>query len=209
MEDIGHLAFGRWWEGPTGRGTCCGHVVRVCGGVFWPSLRFLTFRHKQLWEISTPQAVGDSIRGSAAALLPGLPMQRVRRSRGRAGRITYHDFGEAAINSSSLLNSKRRRDSPPKIFQRNPNTPARIHKTLLPPSLIIPFFSAPWGRLMRRIKSHSVFPPRFEWPHQFAAAANYWGERKQTNPPPKKKPRDHACLKYLPCTNLWVKGVVN
>lgn len=145
MRDGGNRAFSVWkvmggadWQRNVSRSRRLS--VR---GHFWPSLRFLTFRHKQLQEISTPQAVGDSIRGSAAALLPGLPMQCVRRSRGRAGRITYHDFGEAAINSSSLLNSKRRRDSPPKIFQWNPNTPARIHKTLLPPSLIIPFFSAP------------------------------------------------------------------
>lgn len=212
IQDGGMKAFSVWKVLGGGRlaEECVGgHVVWVCGGVYWPSLRFLTFRHKQLREILTPQAVKDSIRGSTATVLPGLPMQRVRRSRGRAGRITCYNFGEADVNSSSELNSKRRRESPPKMFQRNPNTPARIHKTLLSPSL--PFFFCSVRQVNEKNKITLCISSTPWMASLIHSSHKILGEKKtNTTPPPKiKKPGHHACLKYLPCTNFWVKRGVN
>lgn len=107
-----------------------------CGGVLLVSVVSPSDRNDSgRFSLQTVQGLHES----AATVLLGSPTQRVRRSRRQAGRIAYYDFSEAAINSSSVLNNKCRRESPAQIFQRIPNT-ARIHKNLFPPSLIIPFF---------------------------------------------------------------------
>ena len=110
------------------------------------------------------------------------------------------------INSSVFLNNKCQWYLPPKILQCIPfvltHTPThplthththtylnRIYSFLRPPH---PFLSALWGRLMTIIKSHSVFPLCFEWPHQFKTGVKYWRRNGK-----KGRKGNHASLKYL------------
>lgn len=126
VEERRHLAFGRRWEGPAGRGTCV-------GAFFGPVYAF------------SPSDTNNSGRFQLQSLCARLHQRE--RSRSPAG-ITDRVSGVPEDGSHittlerqlSVLNSKHHRESPPKMFQRNPNRPARIHKALLPPFLIIPFF---------------------------------------------------------------------